>query len=219
MSSRAIAVTTAVSGFGFVALFIIGAAVYANGAGSDGPEIVAYYANPANRAAQIEGFFVVTAALAFFAFFVASIRSLVARAEPWSTLTLTAGTATLICLLIANTLWASSAFTTVIEHDYAVDPRTHLMFEDSGFTFVVAGGVMAAAFVVATSVLVLKDRGFPRWVGWLGVPVAGSLLAAYWYLPVFAFFVWIVVIGMVGLVRRRRVSAEKSPSRAGSAVP
>ena len=194
--------TTAVGGFGFIALFVVAAVIYGNGAGRQPEEIVAYYAVQSNRLAQIGGFAVLTVALALFALFVASVRASVAPDEPWSSLILGAGVAALVCLLVANTLWASSAFTSVIETEYVIDPRTHLLFEDSGFAFLVAGGVMGATFVAATSLAMSRTAGFPAWLVWLGLPVAIALLAVYWYLPLFAFFVWIGAVSLYGLAQR-----------------
>ena len=195
--------TGAIGGCGFVALFIVAAILYANGAGRDPQEIVAYYSRQANRLAQIEGFAVLSIGLALFGLFVSSIRALLQPEEPWSSVILGAGFATLICLLIANTLWASSAFTSVIEANYVIDPRSHLLIEDTGFAFLVAGGVMGALFVGSTSFAMARAIWFPRWLAWSGVPVVIALLSVYWYLPLFAFFVWIVVVGVSGLVVRR----------------
>ena len=182
-----------------MALFVVAAVLYGNGAGRGAEEIVAYYALPADRLAQIEGFAVLTVALAAFAVFVASVSAQVAPDEPFSSLILAAGVATLVCLLVANTLWASSAFTYVIEREYVIDPKTHLLFEDSGFAFLVAGGVMGAAFVAATSLAMARTAGFPRWLPWLGLPAGVALLAVYWYLPLFLFFVWIVAVSVAVL--------------------
>ncbi|HEX2680635.1 MAG TPA: hypothetical protein VHQ03_05025 [Candidatus Dormibacteraeota bacterium] len=131
--------------------------------------------------------------------FVAGLRTLATRTEPWSSLMFGTGMALVLCLAIANTLWASSAFTTLIEKGYVIDPKSHLLLEDTGFAFLVAGGAMGAAFVAATSVGASADRLLPRWLVWLGAPVAVALLAVYWYLPLFAFFVWIAAISVVDL--------------------
>lgn len=203
VNSRALGWTMAAGGFGFIALFLVAAAVYGNGAGRHPQEIVAYYAVQTNRLAQIGGFALLTLGLASFAVFVAAVRASVTPEEPWSSLILGAGVATLICLLIANTLWASSAFTMTIESDYVIDPRAHLLLEDSGFAFLIAGGLMGATFVAATSVAMSRTTGFPRWVVWLGLPVGIALLAVYWYLPLFAFFVWIAAVSVVGVRQAR----------------
>ena len=179
--------------------FVVGATLYGSGAGRDSDEIVAYYSQQANRLAQIEGFAIVTAGLVLLAAFVAGLRAVATHSEPWSSLMFGSGMATVVCLVMANTLWASSAFTTVIERGYVIDPRSHLLLEDSGFTFLVAAGAMGAAFVAATSLGVLRDRLLPTWLAWLGVPVAVALLAVYWYLPLFAFLVWIVLASIVSL--------------------
>ena len=176
--------------------------IYGGGAGRRPDEIVSYYSVASNRLAQIAGFAFLAVGLALFGLFVASVRASVAPDEPWSSLILGAGTATLVCLLVANTLWASSAFTSVIEQEYVIDPKSHLLFEDSGFAFLVAGGVMGATFVAATSLAMSRTAGFPAWLAWLGLPVAVALLAVYWYLPLFAFFVWIGAVSLYGLAQR-----------------
>jgi hypothetical protein len=195
--------STAIGGFGFVVCFTVAAILYGNGAGRYSDQIVAYYSNQANRLAQIEGFVTLTIGLVLFAVFVAGLRAVATRSEPWSSLMFGTGLATVLCLVIANTLWASSAFTTVIESGYVIDPKSHLLLEDSGFAFLVAGGGMGAAFVIATSLGAFRDQLLPRWLVWLGLPVACALMAVYWYLPLFAFFVWIVLVSVVGLRLRR----------------
>src|SRR5215471_5307257 len=135
--------TTAIGGLGFVCFFVVGATLYGSGAGRDSDEIVAYYSQQANRLAQIEGFAIVTAGLVLLAAFVAGLRAVATHSEPWSSLMFGSGMATVVCLVMANTLWASSAFTTVIERGYVID--------------------------------------------------------VYWYLPLFAFLVWIVLVSIVSL--------------------
>ena len=142
-------------------------------------KIVAYYSQQATRLAQIEGFATLTAGCVLLAAFVAALRSVATHSEPWSSLMFGTGMATVMCLVIANTLWDASAFTTVIERGYVIDPRSHLLLEDSGFTFLVAAGAMGAAFVAATSLGGLRDRLLPPWLAWLGLPVAAALLAVY----------------------------------------
>ncbi len=168
---------------------------------------MAYYAVPSHRFAQIAGFALLTAGLAALLVFVAAIRAQLAPDEPWSSLILGAGVATVVCLLIANTLWASTAFTAVIEKSRGVGVNVHLMFEDSGFAFLVAGGVMAATFVAATSLAMAQTAGYPKWLAGLGLPVALALLAVYWYLPLFAFFAWIFVVSLNGLTQKPSSSA------------
>jgi len=135
------------------------------------------------------------------ALFVAGLRWQATRTEPWSSLMFGTGMALVLCLAIANTLWASSAFTELIEKSYVIDPKSHLLFEDSGFAFLVSGGAMGAAFVATTSIGGAMDRLLPRWVAWLGLPVSLALLAVYWYWPLAAFFVWIAVVGVLELRR------------------
>lgn len=196
---QAARLVTAVGGLGFIVFFVAAATVYAGGAGRFSAEIIAYYSQPSNRLAQVTGFAILMVGLALLMAFVAGLRTVATRTEPWSSLMYGSGVAMVLCLVVANTLWASSAFTTMIEPSYQIDPKSHLLFEDSGFAFLIAGGVMGAAFVGTTSVGAALDRLWPAWLSWLGIPVGAALLAVYWYLPLFAFLVWMALVSVVAL--------------------
>jgi hypothetical protein len=52
-----------------------------------------------NRLAQIEGFATLTIGLVLFAVFVAGLRAVATRSEPWSSLMFGTGLATVLCLV------------------------------------------------------------------------------------------------------------------------
>ncbi len=197
MQNRSLRIGTAIGGVGFVIFFALGATLYSSGAGRSSDEISSYYADPSRWSAQLYGFAALTVGLVLFTLFVAGLRALSGRREPWSSAAFGTGICAVICLMVANTLWASSAFTVLIERGYTIDPRSHLLMEDAGFAFLIAAGAMGAGFVSAYSVAAHLDRLLPKWLVWLGVPVAVALLAVYWYFPLFGFFVWILAVSAV----------------------
>lgn len=200
---------TAVGGFGFIAFFVAAATVYAGGAGRYSDEIIAYYSQQSNRLAQVTGFAILMIGLSLLTAFVAGLKTTATVRDPWSSLLFGSGMAMVVCLVIANTLWASTAFTTIIEPGYQIDPKSHLLFEDSGFAFLVAAGVMGATFVGAASIGAALDRLWPPWLSWLGIPVVAALLAVYWYLPLFLFLIWIAVVSVVALRFNRTSSTTR----------
>jgi hypothetical protein len=172
--------SSAYAGLAFVGLFALGAAVYGSGAGSSDAEITAY-ASHGNRLHQLIGFGLVATAGVLLAVFAAGFASRVA---------IVGGVLSAALLLVANALWAASAFTVELEH-YALSPRTHLLFEDAGFACFVSAAAAAIPLVLAVSV----ERTTPRWLAAFGVAAAIALALSYFYFPFFG-------VSRVG--RRRR---------------
>jgi hypothetical protein len=79
----------------------------------------------------------------------------------------------------------------------------------------------AMAFVVATSVAILRTRALPRAVGGAGFAVAASLAAAWYYLPLFALLAWTATLSLMlafPLSRPRRAPHRRAwpPLRRGA---
>ena len=67
------------------------------------------------------------------------------------------------------------------------------------------------AFAAAASAVIIRFRALPIWLGWLGVPVAISLLVPW--IGMMVFFVWIAVLSVVlaiQVVRHRHESDGKA---------
>jgi hypothetical protein len=94
-------------------------------------------------------------------------------------------------LLAADALWAATAVTVEHERAFRLDPSTHLIVEDAGFVLFVAAMLAALGFVVAASVAELRTRALPRTLAVIGFPVAASLAAGWYYIPVFALLAWV----------------------------
>lgn len=179
------------SGLLFVACFAAAVGLYGNGAGSDPTEISAYYASGADRLRQIGGFACLLAGCIFLlVYVVVLVREVVPDPLP-SALALVSGGAATVSLAAGNALWAASAFTAELEHDYRMSASTHLLTEDAGFVLVVTASALAIPFVAVVSLVGARTGRLPTWFGWLGAAAVLGLAAAYWYWPLAAFLAWV----------------------------
>jgi hypothetical protein len=189
----------AFAGLAFVALFAAGAAVYGSGAGSSDAEIAAYYASHHNRLHQLLGFGLVAAAGVLLAVFAAGFAPRVA---------IVGGVLSAALLLVANALWAASAFTVELEPGYVVDPRTHLLFEDGGFACFVSAAAAAIPLVIGVSL----ERTTPRWLAGFGLVAAVGLALSYFYFPFFVFLAWVACASALAVSREsRRPDSNRGP--------
>jgi hypothetical protein len=193
---------TALSGSAFVILFVVAVLLFGSGAGTRPDAIASYYSDHGDRARQIAGFYALGAAVLFFVWF-----SWVLAQTLKTGLALAFGTLAGGLLLGADSLWAATAITVQHEQDFVLDPNTHLLIEDAGFAFFVAAMVAAMGFVATASVAVLRTRRLPAPLGALGLVVAPSLTAAWYYLPVFALLAWILAASL--LCWRPRTAARR----------
>jgi hypothetical protein len=180
------------SGIVFVVGFLVAIALFGGGAGGRPAEIAAYYASHGDRVRQIAGFYVLGASVLFFVWFAAVLcRRLDAP------LVLAAWALTGALLLAADALWAATAVTVQHEPTFVLDPSTHLVVEEAGFALFLAAMLAAIVLVAAASAAILRTRALPRLVGVLGFPVAASLTAAWYFLPVFALLAWTAAVSLL----------------------
>ena len=202
---------TPLTGIAFVALWI-GAFVVGLG-GSESPsdaEIVAYYADDANRGMDIVFFDLIVAASLFFLGFLAVARTRLARAQgragPWTTLTFGSGIAATSLWLVAGVFWMAVAYTANETKEFQVDPDTERLVSEMGYLFFVTGIYATIPVVLGVSLVALRTRVLPRWLGWLGLPVAVSLLGALGVFPFFLFLGWALLVSTVQIVRGERAA-------------
>jgi hypothetical protein len=184
----------ALSGTAFVVAFVIAVLLFGSGAGRQPTEIAAYYGDHGDRVRQIAGFYALGIAVLFFVWFSSFLcRTLDAP------LVLAAGTLTGALLLGADGLWAATAITVQHERGFVLDPSTHLIIEDAGFALFLAAMLAAMGFVATASVAILRTRRLPTTLGLVGLLVAASLAAAWYYLPLFALLGWVLVTSLLCL--------------------
>jgi hypothetical protein len=192
----------ALSGTGFVVLFVTAILLFGSGAGGQPAEIAAYYGDHGDRIRQIAGFYTLGVAVLLFVWF----SNVLCRTLD-APLVLAAGTLTGALLLGADGLWAATAITVQHERSFVLDPNAHLIVEDAGFALFLAAMLGAMGFVATASVAILRTRRLPTIMGALGFVVAASLAAAWYYLPLFALLAWVLAASLLCL-RPRGVHRE-----------
>jgi hypothetical protein len=97
----------------------------------------------------------------------------------------------------------------VFRRDQGLDPQiARLLFDQGNFAFANIWA-MLASLSLATSLVSIRTRAFPRWLSWAGLLIAGGLLAAraVWATSALAFipfclcYLWLIAISVV-LIRR-----------------
>lgn len=199
-----------VSGIVFVGLFVLAGIVL--GTTGDTPEEVReHYIDNGGRV--FTAFFILVASTLAFLWFVATLRSVLARAEneprPFTALGFGAGVATSALLVAGGALIVANA-----EQDESLDAGAADLADTTAY-FLITGGVMVASLLVfATSVVALRTRVLPAWLAWSGFAVALLTLFAPFFLPLFVFLAWVVVVSVVLLGGRAT-----APTAAGPAQP
>jgi hypothetical protein len=85
---------------------------------------------------------------------------------------------------------------------FSVDPNTTRLLTDAYYTFVFETALpLAAPMVLAASLVFLRTRLLPRWLGWAGLVVAILCLAGFLGIPMGLFLLWVVVVSAL-LIRR-----------------
>src|SRR5262249_19559875 len=178
----------------FVVFFVVAVLLFGSGAGRRPAEIAAYYRDHGDRMRQIAGFYTLGIAVLFLVWF-----SSVLRRTLDSRLVLATGTLTCALLFGAGALWAATAITVQRERVFVLDPSTHLIVEDAGFALFLASMLAAMGFVASPSLAMLRTRRLPRTLGVVGLLVAASLAAAWYYLPLFVLLGWVLLTTLLCL--------------------
>ena len=190
----------------FVAAFSLGIEV-----GRSDREILEHYADSSARAKEVVAFFLIAAAALVFVLFASGLRSAIARAEegtrPLAALAWAGAVGYAVLTLAGNAVSRAPAFA-AMEDDFELDPDTRRLFEDAGLLLLASGAFAAILLVAAVSVAALRYGILPRWLGWIGFPLAALFVLAVAFLGFLALFVWVLAVSAALALRR-------PPSRAG----
>jgi hypothetical protein len=210
---------TALSGIVFVALMLGGAAFVTDVPAADASarEISGYLADSGNHTRNIVGAYIwVLGGLAFLGF-LAGLRSVLRRAEgdPGTLSSLVFGAG-----IVFTAVWSASA-ATLAAVAYAVEfsdapvnnPDIVRVLPQLGSLLLLLGGGFAGILLVAaTSVLVFRTGVLPRWLAWLGIPVAIALVFPVTYMNILPFVGWVLVASVALFRRQEETMATTSPS-------
>ncbi len=203
----------------FVALFVIAFGLTAD-PGDTAQELADFYADSGNRAKAFAAFFVFLAGLLAFLWFLGAMRAALATAEPppgrMTPLAFGSG-------LVSATLLGGAISTFVApagaadQEGFAFDANTANMIANTGYAMFVAALVTAALFVAVVSSIALRTALLPRWLAWLGLPVAVVMLFSIFFFPLFVFLAWVLVVSIVMLLAAWRPARPAQSPRANAA--
>ena len=148
--------------------------------------------------------------------FLTALRALLIEAEGepgrLTALAFAGGVASAVLLLAANAFFAAPAITAKDSDKFKLDPNTYRFINDTGYVFFITGVMAAVLMVAATSVIALKTGVFPRWFAWVGFVVAATFLVAFFFVPIFVLWGWILVASGYMLLSTRRTAPPAAQS-------
>ncbi len=188
-----------VSGVLFVLMWVISIFFWGDIGDSDA-EIGSWYADSGNRHKQIVSYFVVLAASLFFVWFVAVLRGRLAQAEgktgARTALAFGAGLVAAAIWTVADAFFATVGFTIEDADEFVLDPNTFRVIDNVGYAIWTSGTTVAALLVFATALSSLKGQIVPKWLAWLSIVVAVTMLFAIVFIPFLIFLGWVLVVSL-----------------------
>jgi hypothetical protein len=183
----------------FVLMWVISIFFWGDMGDSDA-DIRSWFADSGNRHKQEVSYFVILASSLFFVWFVAVLRGRLAQAEgkpgARTALAFGAGLVAVALWTVGDALFATLAFTFEESDGFVLDPNTFRVIDNLGYGIWTSGTTMAALLVFATALSSLKGQIVPKWLAWLSVVVAASMLFAVFFLPFLVFLGWVLVVSL-----------------------
>jgi hypothetical protein len=210
---------TALSGIVFVVLMLTGAAFVIDlpKADASAQEIADYLADSGNQTRNVIGAYIwVLGGLAFLGF-VSGLRSVLRRAEgdpgTLSSVVFGAGVVFTAVWSVAAATLAAVAYAVRFSDAPVSDPDIVRVLPQLGSLLLLLGGGFAGILVLlTTSTLIFRTGVLPRWLAWLGIPIAPALLVDVTYMNILPFVGW-VLVASIALLRRQGETATATPSR------
>lgn len=201
----------------FVVLMVTGFLIVGSSPDTNGSnlKIDRYLRDSSNYHKNFVTFFILLAALLFLVAFFGALRSRVVEAEGGAggagALGYGAGIASAVLLFVAICTFVSPLLAAHDAPKHALEPGIYRVTQDLGYMLWVGSVVVGAVAIWATSAVALRTGLLPRWFARAGYVVGVICLAALFFLPIFLYWLWILVAG--GLLVR-----SSAPAGAG-AVP
>jgi hypothetical protein len=210
---------TALSGIVFVVLMLTGAFFVTDVPEADASarEISGYLADSGNHTRNVVGAYIwVLGGLAFLGF-VSGLRGVLRRAEgdPGTLSSLVFGAG-----VVFTAVWSASA-ATIAAVAYAVEfsdaPVTNpdlvrVLPQLGSLLLLLGGGFAGILLVAATSILAFRTGVLPRWLAWLGIPVAIALVFDVTYMNILPFVAWVLVASIALFMRQHEAATAAAPT-------
>jgi hypothetical protein len=214
----------ALSGIVFVILMLTGAAFVIDvpKADASAQEIAAYLGDSGNHTRNVVGAYIwVLGGLAFLGF-LSGLRSVLRGAEgdPGTLSSVVFGAG-----VVFTAVWSVSA-ATLASVAYAVEfsgapvsnPDIVRVLPPLGSLLLLLGGGFAGILVtLATSALIFRTGVLPRWLAWLGIPVAILVVVDVTYMNILPFVGWVLVASIALFMRQRETASAAAPRKSDAA--
>ena len=153
----------------------------------------------------VGGYMLVIAALLFLVFAVSMYRRFRDNASvdaTWSMVMLISGITFSASLMIGAVLCVIVAGGQELGSSTPPTAETARWLPQTGFgVILLAGGLSAAMSVGILNALILQTKVLPAWIAYFGFLATLGLIAAALFLPMFIFVIWMLVLGIVLLMR------------------
>ena len=205
------------AGIVYVALAIvaIGFVLQAPDTSGNPQKLVDYFSKSSHRHEGIIGGLCFMAAIFFFLWFLAALRTRLARLGGdgvLASVVLLGGALYAALSSAAFIIWGGTEQLKV-DSTHPVHPELHQFAGDISWFLNATGFIGAAALVIAASVIAMRAAVVPSWLGWLSVAAGIVLLVSFFAFPEIIWAVWVLVVS-VGLFR-----GGARETSAGAAVP
>ncbi len=174
-------------------------------------DIAAYLAKSSNQSNNEIAWIILLVAMLFLVAFFVTLRSRLVEAEGgigrFGAMALGAGIASSVFLITAISIFVSPLLAADDAGKNLLDPGLYRITQDLGYMLWVSSVVVGALAVWATAAAVFQTGVLPRWFGWFSVVVGIICLAAIFFFPIFVYWLWILVAGIVLFLRPATVLA------------
>jgi uncharacterized membrane protein YhdT len=192
-----------ISGILYVVLWAVVIFLLDSDPGDSDTDITSWYADSGNRDQQVIAFFLVLAAGLLFLWFLSVLRGRLAEAEGMAgtrtSLAFGAGLVAVSLWTIAMAVWMSVSFAVDDSDEFVVDPNTERLFSDFGYALWFGGTTIALLTVLCVALVGLRGQLIPKWLAWVSVLVAVTMLASFTFIPFLIWLGWVLVVSLVWL--------------------
>lgn len=175
-------------------------------------DTVIFFASVSSPLADF-GAFASTVGLVTFLWFVSTLATLLRAAEgdpPWrSALAATSGCVLVVLALVGN--WEAAAF-----RADDLDPLIARYAFDQGNLSFANGWVALGSFAICCGWVITATAVLPRWLGWWAIASGAGLALSravwtneIWLLPYAAFWLWVLIISLLLILRPRDPRANR----------
>jgi hypothetical protein len=205
-----------ISGILYVVLWAVVIFLLDSDPGDSDADIVSWYRDSGNRDQQVIAFFLVLAAGLLFLWFLSVLRGRLAQAEGTAStrtaLAFGAGLVAVTLWTIAMAVWMSISFAVDDSDEFVVDPNTERLFSNFGYALWFGGTTIALLVVLCVALVGLRGELIPKWLAWVSVLVAVTMLASFAFIPFLIWLGWVLVVSLLWLFWK---PAAEAPAAAG----